>query len=199
MSEPWRIDVARCLAGALLVSGAVGCGAGPSPIGPSSDAGIATHDAGLGENEDAGAPQDSGADAGEDAGEDAGIGWDAGVPEDAGVDAGHPKSFASDVQPIFDARCLGCHSDQLDGGPGEGGLELDAAQSWSELVDVSATWPTCSSLKRIAPGSAMTSILYLKVAGLQGMCGDSMPKGSTLPAAEAQAVRDWISRGAPND
>lgn len=201
-----RLFVTYCLAAALSVATVAACGTDPG--GGGEDAG--THDAGL--HSDAGR-KDAGTDSGleEDAGEDAGPddagesdggvedagSIDAGV--DAGFDAGRPVTFSQDVQPIFDAKCVSCHATQADGGQGQGNLELTSDRSWAELVDVNATWSTCSSLKRVSPASTMTSLMYLKVSGMQGMCGSSMPQGSTLPQAELKIISTWINAGAPKN
>lgn len=96
-------------------------------------------------------------------------------------------SYASDVQPIFDASCVGCH-----GAGGNAGLDLRASVSRGNLVEVVATE---SSLLRIEPGSPQDSWLYLKLTG-QHDVGDIMPPGGGLGSDTVDLVRVWIEEGA---
>ena len=96
-------------------------------------------------------------------------------------------SFAADVQPIFDASCVGCH-----GVGGNGGLDLRQGASHANLVGAAATG---SSLLRVQPGDPAASWLYLKLTGAQD-AGTEMPPGSPLPAAQIDHVRVWIEEGA---
>jgi hypothetical protein len=96
--------------------------------------------------------------------------------------------FATDIQPIFDLNCVGCH-----GLGGFAGLDLRAGFSLASLVGVTATE---SAMPRIDPGSPQTSWLYLKLTGAQTV-GDPMPRGGfPLPAADVALVEQWIVEGA---
>lgn len=97
-------------------------------------------------------------------------------------------SFASDIQPIFDANCTGCH-----GSGGFAGLDLRAGFSHASLVDVTATE---IDLPRVDPGDPTNSWLYRKLTGTQTV-GDPMPYGAfPLPAASVALVEQWILEGA---
>jgi hypothetical protein len=96
-------------------------------------------------------------------------------------------SFAADVQPIFDANCVGCH-----GEGGNAGLDLRSGQSYTTLVGVAATE---SALNRVEPGDAAASWLYLKMTG-QHDAGTVMPPSGALDGTLTDRVRDWIEEGA---
>ncbi|MEZ4388155.1 MAG: hypothetical protein R3D98_11365 [Candidatus Krumholzibacteriia bacterium] len=97
-------------------------------------------------------------------------------------------SFATDIQPVFDARCVDCH-----GLGGFAGLDLRPGLSLPDLVGITATE---SALVRVAPGDPDNSWLYLKIAGQQNV-GDRMPLGGDpLPADTIGLVRTWIAEGA---
>lgn len=101
-------------------------------------------------------------------------------------------SLALQLQPIFDARCAGCHVG-ADPNP-QGGLDLDANNAWAELHDVfSQGYP---GFKRVAPGSPDSSVLYQKLIGNPDF-GDRMPRlQAPLDARELALVRVWIEEGA---
>jgi mono/diheme cytochrome c family protein len=97
-------------------------------------------------------------------------------------------SFANDIQPIFDANCVGCH-----GAGASGGLDLRAAGSRAALVNVPAAGYTGT---RVVPGDPLVSILYRKLQG-DPTTGARMPfGGAALPPAQVQLVHDWIEQGA---
>lgn len=96
-------------------------------------------------------------------------------------------SFADDIQPIFDANCIGCHGDN-----GNAGLDLRPGLSYTNLVLFPASE---SSLMRVDPGRPMQSWLYLKLTGRQDV-GSEMPPGSPLDADTTELVRTWIEEGA---
>ena len=96
-------------------------------------------------------------------------------------------SYASDVQPIYDANCVGCHGDG-----GNAGLDLRPGLSFTNLVRIPSTE---SGLARIEPGEPENSWLYLKITGQQSF-GDQMPPGSPLSADMTDLVRTWIEEGA---
>jgi len=86
-----------------------------------------------------------------------------------------------------------CH---IGGGAPEG-LQLDAAHSYNLLVGVpSAEQP---SLLRVKPSDPDSSYIVHKIEGLPGITGGQMPLGETpLPQATIDAIRQWITNGAPN-
>ncbi|MFN7132167.1 MAG: hypothetical protein ACK4N5_08795, partial [Myxococcales bacterium] len=101
-------------------------------------------------------------------------------------------SFATDVQPIFNANCSGCHG-------GSGNLSLAPGSSHANLVNV----PTvCNpSQRRVVPGDHLSSQLWLKVTNHANKCGGEMPAGSGtgLSAPDALKIEKWINEGALNN
>jgi hypothetical protein len=79
----------------------------------------------------------------------------------------------------------------------EQGMNLSAGQTYVSTVGVVAT--ELSGFKRVAPGNAADSYLYMKIAGDPRIAGDRMPFGGTLTAAEIELVRAWIDAGAKNN
>jgi len=108
-------------------------------------------------------------------------------PTDPGSPGGDEVSYAVDVQPIFDAGCIGCHGDG-----GSGGLDLRAPGSRSKLVGIASTaWPG----DLVTAGEPDQSVLYLKLIGAGGV-GDRMPQGGALGDTDTETVRRWIAEGA---
>jgi mono/diheme cytochrome c family protein len=100
-------------------------------------------------------------------------------------------SFAADIQPIFDANCVGCH-----GAGGSGGLDLRASATPGSLVNVAASGYAGS---RVVPGDPHVSVLYLKIEG-DASTGARMPfGGAALSPALRTLIHDWIEQGAPDN
>jgi Ca2+-binding RTX toxin-like protein len=101
-----------------------------------------------------------------------------------------PVDYSSQIQSIFDARCISCHI----GGGAPQQLRLDAANSYSLLVNVASH--EVPSLLRVEPGNPDDSYLVQKVEGTAAV-GSRMPLNST-PLTEEQIalIRRWISEGA---
>jgi hemolysin type calcium-binding protein len=98
--------------------------------------------------------------------------------------------FTSDIQPIFNGRCIGCHS----GSSPPQGLKLDAANSFANLVNVASH--EVPSLKRVKPGDPDNSYIVQKIEGTAAV-GSRMPLGgSPLSADQIGLIRRWISEGA---
>lgn len=68
-----------------------------------------------------------------------------------------PKSFAADVQPIFDSRCISCHSGV--GAPHD--LQLSSGMSWAKLVGVDSDEQP--AVKRVLAGEPDDSYLFQKI------------------------------------
>lgn len=105
-------------------------------------------------------------------------------------------SFATVVNEIFVRR--GCTASNCHGN-GAGGLTLSAtpATSYASLVGVPSS--DAASILRVAPGSAASSYLVMKLEGNQ-VSGARMPiGGAPLSAADLKAIKDWINAGAPNN
>jgi hypothetical protein len=112
--------------------------------------------------------------------------------------------FNDQVQPIFDTRCVGCHS----GSTPSGGLNLDqTAGSYTNIVNVPALQHTATNY--VTPSDFNLSYLYRKILGTQaglggtftnGGPGQRMPFGcsgaSCLSTTQSDTIRDWIATGA---
>jgi hypothetical protein len=94
---------------------------------------------------------------------------------------------------VFTPICSKCHI----GASAPEGLQLDAAHAYNDLVGVpSAEEP---NFLRVNPGNPDLSYMVLKIEGAPGIEGGQMPLGETpLPQATIDAIRQWITNGAPN-
>jgi hypothetical protein len=103
-------------------------------------------------------------------------------------------SFSNQIQPIFDNHSYGCTSCH----GGTAGLFLTGGQSYNNLVNVQAQTGLCTDRKRVLPGNALASALFLRVSGFT--CGDRMPQGaSPISQTDVNLIRDWINQGAQNN
>jgi hypothetical protein len=132
-----------------------------------------------------GDPLDPVADTGTETGADA-------CTVDTGVASGvESPTHDSDVQPIWDANCTGCHV----GGAALGGLTLDAG--YDALVGVSSG---VNGVVYVSPSDPGQSLLWRKLTGTQSCLGDTgsqMPQGGVLTDGDLQTIYNWISSGAP--
>lgn len=87
--------------------------------------------------------------------------------------------FASDVLPILQLRCVGCHS----GEKPQGGLDLTTAQA---LLKGGRSGPA------IVAGEAARSLIVEKIVS-----GSMPPADPKLTSAQVLAIRSWIDKGAP--
>jgi hypothetical protein len=101
--------------------------------------------------------------------------------------------FQSIQDNVFTPICSKCHI----GASAPEGLQLDAAHSYNLLVGVpSAEEP---SLLRVKPSDPDNSYMVRKIEGASGILGGQMPLGETpLPQGTIDAIRQWITNGAPN-
>jgi hypothetical protein len=90
--------------------------------------------------------------------------------------------FASDIQPIFKARCLSCHGPEKH----QGGLRLDI----KELAVRGG-----GSGRAFEPGRSAESLLVSYVAGADPEI-IMPPKGERLTAEQVGLLRAWIDQGA---
>ncbi|MFP2903618.1 Ig-like domain-containing protein [Pyxidicoccus sp. 3LFB2] len=103
--------------------------------------------------------------------------------------------YATDIQTVWStANCTGCH-------PTSGGLNLSAASSYSNLVNVTARVAACNTLSRVKPSAPDDSVLVRKLEGTA--CGTRMPRNNTTYFDQNPGllvrVRSWILAGALND
>lgn len=109
-----------------------------------------------------------------------------------------PLSHAADIQPIWDASCLGdgCHS------PGTlplgNGLDL-SGDAYARIVGVAAF---VANRQLVAVGDPDGSYMLNKLDGsyldAPGGGGSPMPlAAAALDAATLATIRDWIAQGAP--
>ena len=103
------------------------------------------------------------------------------APTDAAtqpVVEGATVSFANDVLPIIESRCIGCHG----GDRTEEGLDL---KTHASIMAGSSNGPV------IVPGDAVNSLLVEMVAT------QKMPKrGPKLTPPQVQIITDWVNQGA---
>nr|MEE4266860.1 c-type cytochrome [Candidatus Krumholzibacteria bacterium] len=97
-------------------------------------------------------------------------------------------SFAQQIQPIFDASCVGCH-----GLGGNAGLDLRPGFSHANLVGVAAQ---ASSGTLVAPSNSGASVLLNRLIG-NGL--GLMPPSGALGPSTLDLVTQWIDEGAPDN
>ena len=117
-----------------------------------------------------------------------------------GVDAG-PVSFAADIQPIFNAKCISCHHP-------ESAIEVDLTQPFDPdlgIVGRANTWVPNGSEETLIvdPGDVDNSFLVKKV---ESESLDDHIDGAPMPmyiervtADELDKIKQWITDGAQND
>ncbi len=97
---------------------------------------------------------------------------------------------------IFTPRCAlpGCHAQPMP----QQGMDLSAGAMYASTVNVDCA--EVSGYKRIAPGNPTDSYLHMKISADPRIAGVRMPAdGTTLSAAEIDAIGQWIQAGAKND
>ena len=111
-------------------------------------------------------------------------------------------SLSRDVQPIFNRSCAlsGCHS----GSSPQASMSLEAGMIYDPVLGaVGVSSLEAPGLKRIDPGSSLSSYLVAKLEDKQasvGGIGDRMPLGSPpLDPIEIQVIREWIDQGAQDN
>jgi len=107
--------------------------------------------------------------------------------DDAGVE-GRPTltpgviSFADDVVPILDAKCVPCHGTM-------GGWD---STTYDSVINSGNNGPV------VIPGNIESSLLAQKILGVHQE-GSIMPPAGKMPEAEIQKILDWIAAGAPDN
>lgn len=134
------------------------------------------------------------------AGDDTGTSSSTGAGESSSS-TGAAISFASDIWPIIEANCGGgnCHHGGNDNDAG--GLNLEQANAYANLVDQPASQP--DSMDRVEPMDAANSYFFRKIVGdhedVPGGDGQRMPRGmgaEPLAQADIDLVEAWILGGA---
>lgn len=105
------------------------------------------------------------------------------VPETPAVD------FAGEIQPIFDAACIGCHAP---GASNSGGLDLMSDVSLASLVNSPSE--RAPGVFRVQPGDVERSFLFEKINCLDPQSGAGMRPADPMSALEQALFRDWISQ-----
>jgi mono/diheme cytochrome c family protein len=91
---------------------------------------------------------------------------------------GATVSFASDILPLFESRCIGCHGGERT----QEGLDL---KTHASIMTGSENGPV------VTPGDAANSLLVEMVAT------QKMPKrGPKLTPNQVQLITDWVNQGA---
>ena len=117
-----------------------------------------------------------------------------GQPISAGGSSGPVTADFQSIQDnVFTPICSKCH---IGGGAPEG-LQLDAAHSYNLLVGVPSTEQP--AVLRVKPGDPDNSYMVRKIEGLSSITGLQMPyMEMPLPQATIDAIRQWVTNGAPN-
>jgi glucose/arabinose dehydrogenase/PKD repeat protein len=106
----------------------------------------------------------------------------------SGVAATAYVDFARHIQPIWEARCTGCHTDVADN---SGGLDLQQG-SRERLVGVRSAFVPGVAL--VEPGVPERSYLMEKINCADPQDGERMAPTDAMPLAEQALVRDWIAQ-----
>ena len=110
--------------------------------------------------------------------------------------------FVDKVQPIFDQKCISCHTQGGAGWAGtggvNGGLDLTAGKSYASLVNkVSFEKPDSLPKLRVQPSFTDSSYLYQKVTSSTPKFGGQMPLlAPALGVDEIDIIKTWIKNGA---
>lgn len=101
---------------------------------------------------------------------------------------GDPISYAATIQPIFNARCVSCHSASVP----QSGVALQSHAALMASVGSLYGGPV------VIAGNADDSPLVDKIEPSPRF-GSRMPQGGTLTTAQIAAIRQWIQEGAANN
>jgi cytochrome c5 len=107
------------------------------------------------------------------------------------------KTLSTDVQPIFDAKCISCHD-----GSSPHYLDLRNTVAAKNLIVTNSS--LCSNKFRVIAGNPTRSIsvlidkIQVAFTGVSACSGDTMPPfgSSPLTPTEVQTIVDWVAGGA---
>ncbi len=102
-------------------------------------------------------------------------------------------NYAAQIQPIFNVNCVACHTELA---TNSGGLDLDPADSYGELVDQQSV--EAPGVRLVESGSPERSYLMEKVNSTHPQVGTAMRPGDPMSPADRALIRDWISQLANN-
>jgi len=91
-------------------------------------------------------------------------------------------SFANDVMPILEAKCVPCHGTM-------GGWD---STTYESVITSGNNGPA------VIPGDVENSLLAQKIQGTHEQ-GSIMPPSGKMPDSEIQVILDWIATGAPDN
>ena len=91
---------------------------------------------------------------------------------------------------LFTPSCSGCHG----GANPSGGLNLETASSYANLVGIDST--AAPGTQRVNAGNPDMSYLIQR---LEGTSGNLMPPSGMIPQPDIDMVRQWITAGAIDD
>jgi len=103
-------------------------------------------------------------------------------------------NFSEIQSNVFTPDCAtsGCHA----GANPDAGLNLEAANSYAQLVGIASTQD--AAILRVNPGNPNASYLIQKLEGTAAT-GGQMPPSGALDQADIDVIRQWISDGAIDD
>lgn len=113
--------------------------------------------------------------------------------------AGTAKTLATNIQPIFNVSCGGCHT----GAQAQNYLDLSSyTASTGSTGPIGIPSVGCSTRFRITPGDPRraSSVLIDKIkvtsTGIPACSGVAMPQTGTLTVQAIQDIIDWVAGGA---
>ncbi len=97
--------------------------------------------------------------------------------------------YASQIQPLFDQGCIGCHTAVA---TNSGGLDLTASASLAALVQTHSVG--APGVPRANPGQVNRSFLFEKINCATPQTGTRMRPANPMTLANQALIRDWIAQ-----
>ncbi|UXI67023.1 PQQ-dependent sugar dehydrogenase [Tahibacter amnicola] len=101
-------------------------------------------------------------------------------------------NYATAIQPIWNAACIGCHAPAA---TNSGGLDLTGAGSQAALVGVGSSG--APGVPRVSSGQPLRSYLMEKINCANPQSGTRMRPTDAMSLANQALIRDWISQLPP--